>query len=183
MSDTIERELKYSINTLPTSLKDVVLIKQYYFNPNGILKVISKIFDNLDLKDISTYRFRIIDDGKGKKNILTLKTKGLFERNEYEKEVSDEVRDLILSLPIFATIIKKRYIDSYDNYCFEFDEYLNLNKDLYTVEIELNDFNDTIKLEIENILQNHYNVTFVDVTSDSSYKNANLIKKFGEKKI
>lgn len=183
MADTIERELKYCINTLPLSLSKPIYIEQYYFNPKGIESILSSTFPNVDLKTITTFRFRIIKDEFSFKNILTLKTQGLFERNEYEKEVDDNIKDIILTLPIISKIVKNRYIDSFNSFNFEFDEYLNLNTNLYTVEIELDDFNELVKSNIEDILLNHYNISFTDVTNDPSYKNANLIKKFGEKKI
>ena len=75
-------------------------------------------------------------------------------------------------------MIKNRYKINKSLYTFEFDEYLNLKTNLYTCEVEDEEF-DKHQVEIEDILKNYFKLDFVDVTLDPKYKNSNLIKYFG----
>ncbi len=169
----IERELKYVVDKIPQSFNKVLKIRQYYFRPSKSSKLISKLFP--EAMDIRTYRLRIIDD----KAILTLKTEGILSRNEYEKEVDQEIKELILSDEITSEIIKNRYFYYFDNYTVELDEYLNLKNKLLTAEVEY--FSDDIsyhKKNIESILVNNLDLEISDVSFDFRYKNSNLHQFF-----
>ena len=65
----------------------------------------------------------------------------------------------------------------YNEYVFEFDEYLNLTTKLYTCEVEDQNLEKNQK-DIEFILINHFNLEIKDVTLDPKYKNNNITKYF-----
>lgn len=174
----IETEVKYLINKLPSDLHEPLYIEQRYFTPVKTLSSILKLFDLESLDNIPTRRVRLIKTDKIK-YVITLKTKGMYSREEYEKEISEELYNEILKEEILSCVIKNRYKVSKSIYTFEFDEYLNLNTTLFTCEVEDNDFN-LHKTEIEDILKNYFKVEFIDVTLNPKYKNSNLIKYFGK---
>ena len=173
----IETEVKYLINKLPGDLPNPMYIEQRYFEPVNTLDKILKLFDLDSLENIPTRRIRLIKTDRIS-FVITLKTKGMYSRVEYEKEISEELYNEILKEEIKSCIIKNRYKIKINNYVFEFDEYLNLKEKLFTCEIEGENILDN-QNEIEDILLNYFNLEFKDVTLDGKYKNSNLIKYFG----
>ena len=87
------------------------------------------------------------------------------------------MKNKILKQPIISTIVKNRYIIKYDEYNFEFDEYLNLGYNLFTVEIEFKSDMENNKRTIEMILDKYFKLKYKDVTFDPSYKNSNLLNR------
>lgn len=175
-----EKEVKYLVNSLPTDFEDVYHIEQYYFNPKGVEEKLKRIFKLDSLNNISTTRIRKIIHNDDTYYVLTIKSKGLIERDEYEELISEESFNLFLNQEIETKIIKNRYVVHYDDLKFEFDEYLNVNIDGYSLEVEDEDVLNKIDI-IEDVLKNHFHLQYKDVTFDNRYKNSNLIKYFGEK--
>ena len=173
----IETEVKYLINKLPDNLPAPLYIEQRYFEPIKTYNQILDLFNLESLNGISTKRVRLIKTCKIS-YVITLKTKGLYSREEYEKEISEELYNQILKEEMKSCVIKNRYKINYLQYTFEFDEYLNLKTKLYTCEVEDNEF-DKHKEEIENSLKEYFKLEFLDVTLNPKYKNSNLIKYFG----
>lgn len=174
---TIETEVKYLINKLPNDLPSPLYIEQRYFETVKTLNKILDLFNLENLNNISTKRIRLIKTDKIS-YVITLKTKGLYSREEYEQEISEEFYQEILKENILSCVIKNRYKVNYLNYVFEFDEYLNLKTKLYTCEVEDSEF-DKHQEEIEDILKNYFKLDYLDVTLNPKYKNSNLIKYFG----
>lgn len=174
---TIETEVKYLINKLPNDLPNPLYIEQRYFETVKTLNKILDLFNLENLNNISTKRIRLIKTDKIS-YVITLKTKGLYSREEYEQEISEEFYQEILKENILSCVIKNRYKVNYLNYVFEFDEYLNLKTKLYTCEVEDSEF-DKHQEEIEDILKNYFKLDYLDVTLNPKYKNSNLIKYFG----
>ena len=87
------------------------------------------------------------------------------------------MKNKILKQPIISTIVKNRYIIKYGEYNFEFDEYLNLGYNLFTVEIEFKSDMENNKRTIEMILDKYFKLKYKDVTFDPSYKNSNLLNR------
>lgn len=173
----IEKEVKYLIDKLPSNLTDFLYFEQYYFECIDIENDILKLFNLNSLEVFSTKRIRFIKSRNGEKYILTLKTSGLYEREELEKEISKDLFDKILNQNILSCVKKNRYVKRYKEYVFEFDEYLNLTTKLYTCEVEDQNLEKN-KDDIEFILINHFNLTINDVTLDPKYKNNNITKYF-----
>ncbi len=173
----IENELKYVINELPCNLNEPYQIIQYYFDPRNLENDLMNIFKINDLSTITTFRLRLVEHLSIKHNYLTLKSKGLLSRKEYEVEIDDKMKNKILKQPIISTIVKNRYIIKYDEYNFEFDEYLNLGYNLFTVEIEFKSDMENNKRTIEMILDKYFKLKYKDVTFDPSYKNSNLLNR------
>ncbi len=171
----IETEIKYLINHLPNNLPIPNYIEQRYFKMDGKEEVLKQIFNLKTLDNIKTSRVRLIKN-QDIKYVLTLKTSGLYSREEYEQIISFELYQDLINQPLKSCIIKNRYIINYANFKFEFDEYLNLKNPLYTVEVETNDL--TNQEQIEEILSNVFKLKFKDVTLDPRYKNSNLTKYF-----
>lgn len=174
---TIETEVKYLINKLPDNLPNPMYIEQRYFEPVNTLNKILELFNLNSLENISTKRVRLIKTDKIS-YVITLKTKGMYSREEYEVEISEKLYNEILKEKILSCVIKNRYKINNSIYTFEFDEYLNLKIKLFTCEIEDNEF-DKHKDEIESILKDYFKLEFIDVTLNPKYKNSNLIKYFG----
>lgn len=173
----IETEVKYLINKLPINLPNPMYIEQRYFEPVNTLDKILTLFNLESLNGIPTKRIRLIKTNQIS-YVITLKTKGLYSRVEYEKEISEELYNEILKEEVKSCVIKNRYKIKIKNYVFEFDEYLNLKKSLFTCEVEDENILEHQK-DIENILLNYFNLEFKDVTLDHKYKNSNLVKYFG----
>lgn len=174
-----ETEYKYLINQLPkfTNYKKYYFNQTYFSKNQETLARIRKIFPQLTLEsfeEINTFRIRKVISEQ-KQYILTLKTKGLLTRKEYEEEITED--DYLFFLRFSEKTIKKyRYVEIVNNYTFEFDKYLNTINDLLTVEVETE-----ITLEnqknIEDILHNYYKLTYQNVTDKKEYKNKYLQTK------
>ena len=115
----IETEVKYLINKLPDNLPAALYIEQRYFEPDKTKNIILELFNLNSLENISTKRVRLIKSNQIS-YVITLKTKGLYTREEYEKEISEELYNLILTEEINSCVIKNRYKINYLNYIFEF---------------------------------------------------------------
>lgn len=172
----IETEYKFLVNKIPEVFDSIYNITQSYFTLNDITKTeIKKIFtilNNDDFELINTYRIRIVSCNNITKYIITLKTKGLNSRKEYEEEITKEQYDLFNKYS-YKTIIKNRYVAQYNNYVFEFDEYFNLVEDIITCEVETK-IEDVNYNNITNILKNYFHIEFQDVTNEKKYKNKYL---------
>ena len=173
----IEKEVKYLINKIPSNVIEFSYFEQYYFECITVEKDLLKLFNLNSLEGFNTKRIRLIRKNEITKYILTLKTSGLYEREELEKEISKDLFFKFLNEPILSSVKKNRYFVPHDGFLFEFDEYLNLNSLLYTCEVE--DFNlENNKHKIEEILKSYFQVEFKDVTLDPKYKNSNITKYF-----
>ena len=173
----IETEVKFLINKLPDNLTEPLYIEQRYFEPVKTLEKILDLFKLDNLNNISTKRVRLIKTDKIS-YVITLKTKGLYSREEYEEEITKELYDAILKEEIKSCVIKNRYKVKYLDFIFEFDEYLNLKNKLYTCEVEDNNLDKHQEI-IENCLKDYFKLEYLDVTLNPKYKNSNLIKYFG----
>lgn len=174
----IETEIKYLIDKLPANLPSPNYIEQRYFLMDGKEEVLKNIFQLDTLLEIKTCRIRLIKDSSKINYVLTLKSSGLYSRKEYEKIIDYNLYQEFLKQPITSCIIKNRYTIEKNNFVFEFDEYLNLNQSLYTVEIETDNLNNTCK--IERILNDVFQIKYLDVSLNPKYKNSNLQKYFGK---
>ena len=151
--------------------------EQYYFECITVEKDLLELFNLNSLEGFNTKRIRLIKKNEITKYVLTLKTSGLYEREELEKEISKDLFFKFLNEPILSSVKKNRYFVPYDGFLFEFDEYLNLNSLLYTCEVEDFDLENN-KHKIEEILKSYFQVEFKDVTLDPKYKNSNITKYF-----
>jgi CYTH domain-containing protein len=173
----IEKEVKYLINKIPSNVIEFSYFEQYYFECITVEKDLLELFNLNSLEGFNTKRIRLIRKNEITKYILTLKTCGLYEREELEKEISKDLFFKFLNEPILSSVKKNRYFVPHDGFLFEFDEYLNLNSLLYTCEVEDFDLENN-KHKIEEILKYYFQVEFKDVTLDPKYKNSNITKYF-----
>lgn len=185
--NNIETEFKFKIDRLPVEYlanAKKCYFKQIYFNGEEKQDVLKELFPSIDFSSIRTYRVRYIKCNEQEKIILTIKSGTLpngMSRTEIEKEIDNDIASALLDGSVLSTIIKNRYIDNYQEYCFEFDEYLNLRTELYTVEIEVSDnvkYEDNVE-KLLKMVEEHYHVECRDVTFNPMYKNSNLIRYFG----
>ena len=185
---SLETEFKFRINKIPTvnfENAKKYYFEQTYFNGRGKIDLLKDFFSDTDFNNISTYRIRHIDSASSKKIILTIKSPSLpngMSRIEKECEISEDDAKKLLADVETDTIKKYRYIDTYKGYNFEFDEYLNLGTNLYTVEVEVSD---DVKYEEEvgkfiYLIEDRYDIKCRDVTFNPVYKNSNLHKFFGK---
>lgn len=186
-----EIEYKYLIKKLPFDKESQNIKKKYieqiYFKTSAEKNEFIKKKVNLDsIENITTFRVRKIIENNLTYYILTLKTTGQLQREEYEAFLS-EYEYRYLSEEIVTVIIKNRYIEDviYNDktYTFEFDEYLNLNIDLLTCEVEVDSLDKRLKEDIEHILKDVYGLDYEDVTNEKKYKNKYLTETFGTKPI
>lgn len=186
-----EIEYKYLIKKLPFDKESQNIKKKYieqiYFKTSAEKNEFIKKKVNLDsIENITTFRVRKIIENNLTYYILTLKTTGQLQREEYEAFLS-EYEYRYLSEEIVTVIIKNRYIEDviYNDktYTFEFDEYLNLNIDLLTCEVEVDSIDKRLKEDIEHILRDVYGLDYEDVTNEKKYKNKYLTETFGTKPI
>lgn len=186
-----EIEYKYLIKKLPFDIENQNIKKKYieqiYFKTSDEKNEFLKKKVNLQsIENITTFRVRKIIENNLTYYILTLKTTGELQREEYEAFLS-EYEYSYLSKEVISVIVKNRYIEDilYNDktYTFEFDEYLNLNTDLFTCEVEVDSLDKSLKEDIEYILGNVYGLDYEDVTKDKKYKNKYLTETFGTKPI
>ena len=122
----IEKEVKYLINKIPTKALEFSYFEQYYFECITVEKDLLELFNLNSLEGFNTKRIRLIKKNEITKYILTLKTSGLYEREELEQEVSIDLFEKILNETILSCVKKNRYFVTYNGFTFEFDEYLRL---------------------------------------------------------
>ena len=174
----IEKEYKFIVNKIPEHCSECFDIRQIYIDKQQTEKYLIQILKIPinETSQIDNVRVRIITNkNKENKYFLTAKTSGLIERNEYEKEISQNTAINIISLKIIGEIHKKRYIFNNFGYKFEFDEYFNY-KNLITCEIEVNKENDNYN-KIISILKEKYNLKIKDITLKADYKNSNIARR------
>lgn len=114
-----------------------------------------------------TVRIRI-SDNNGFITIKGASTDNGLSRYEWEKQISlDDANDL-LSLCSGGIIDKTRYKVLFDSYIYEVDEFHGDNDGLVIAEVELNDVSDNPKFP-----------DFIgkEVTGDKRYYNSNLLKE------
>ena len=168
----IEAEYKYIVDKIPKENAVKKDIMQFYIQPTRELKKLLNVqFD----EKICTARVRIENLKDNQKYILTLKTDGIFKREEYEKEIDANFAKKLLKNPI-SFINKTRYVVNVDGIKFEFDEYKGHLKGLKTCEIEVQN-NNISQFEIEKYFENYFKIKFENVTFDKKYLNSNLAKK------
>lgn len=186
--NNLETEFKFKIDKLPSINFDKAkkyYIKQIYFDGKNNTKLLEELFPTVDFSIINTYRIRYIESDNKKSIILTVKSKPLangLSRIEEEKEIDEDIVSKLICEQSSNTIIKNRYVDTYNGYKFEFDEYLNLKIDLYTCEIEV-DSNTEYEKEVNRfmkMIEDHYGLECLDITFNPIYKNSNLQKYFGK---
>ena len=199
--NNLETEFKFKIDKLPSINFDKAkkyYIKQIYFDGKNNTKLLEdllveylttriseELFPTVDFSIINTYRIRYIESDNKKSIILTVKSKPLangLSRIEEEKEIDEDIVSKLIYEQSSNTIIKNRYVDTYNGYKFEFDEYLNLKIDLYTCEIEV-DSNTEYEKEVNRfmkMIEDHYGLECLDITFNPIYKNSNLQKYFGK---
>ena len=180
---SIETELKYKVNKLPNKYDKKISIIQTYFDGFKKEDILHKIFPEIDIDNISTFRTRQIKVNDNIEYILTLKTKSNdgYSRFEYEKNIDIDTYKSLITDNELSIVIKNRYVLKYNNYKFEFDEYLNTKEYLITCEVELdNNDLDSIEKEKENIekILEEFGLEYIDVTMDYRYKNSNITKYF-----
>ena len=186
--NNLETEFKFRINKIPTVNFENVkkyYFEQTYFNGRSKIDLLNCFFPDTDFTIINTYRIRHIESSDEKNIILTIKSASLsngLSRIEKECEISEEDACKMLDNVNTDTIKKYRYVDKYNGYKFEFDEYLNLGTNLYTVEVEVSD---DVKYEEEvgkfiSLIEDRYEIKCRDVTFNPVYKNSNLHKYFGK---
>lgn len=176
-----ETEYKFLVNDFPlgVDLKRPCEIVQIYFDGTKKIKELQELFPDVDLELIDTFRVRMVTYYKNSCYIATLKTKGAVSRDEYEVHGSKEKITSLYTDNMLSIVIKNRYVMYHKTYCFEFDEYLNLNTPLITVEVEINQLDcGEKKQEIIDILTNDFKLNAIDVTCDNRYKNSNITKYF-----
>lgn len=175
-----EIELKYKVNKIPLQYNRKLLINQIYFDGLKYVEVLNKIFKNIDLDLISTFRVRKIKENNNIKYVVTIKSKGIsFSRFEFEREIDEKTFKLLSSEPL-SEVKKNRYIVNQYGFIFEFDEYLNLKSDLITCEVEFQN-EDVLKRDksvVEKVFKELFEIEYLDVTFDNRYKNSNLTQYF-----
>ncbi|MBQ0017158.1 MAG: hypothetical protein KBT30_00830, partial [Clostridiales bacterium] len=160
-------------------------IKQFYLsflNKNSlVLKQLKQIVQAPDDENINDVRVRF-EKFNGKNTcFLTLKTKGDFIRNEYQKQISSNLATFLVKKFASTFVEKQRTLFTYESknhnltLNFEFDEYKTpiINS---TVEVEVQ--NKSIsKSFIEKLLKDYFKLSFTDITRNNSFKNKNLSVK------
>ena len=173
MKQNMEIEYKFLVNFIPTDYEKKVSIWQTYLYLENNLDFIKSKFKKINETKIDVCRLRIVKTTEIK-YYLTLKSKGLFKRKEYECELTKSEAENLLKGKNKGSIRKDRYLVKYNDLSFEFDRYLDSN--LITVEVEVQNKN-VSQNEIYSILSNHFKLDFKDVTFDEKYKNNNLAEK------
>lgn len=156
--------------------KDCKHIIQYYLDMSrgDIQEFLTTCFGNdIKFSNFAEARIRIIDN---KKAFVTLKSRGLENRRELEKEIPVQYAEMFTDRAI-SYVEKNRYsaTDRCRELTLEVDDYLDRD-DLRVVEVEYDPERETaedIREFVEMGLSGHqYYLT--DVTKDSNYKNKNL---------
>lgn len=145
----IEKERKFKLKKLPENINTAAgeKIEQYYLILN-------------ETEKREGYKSKRIRLKNGIKATLTLKSAGLKERRELEKEISIiEYEELKKEAEKY--ISKTRYIWSYNNFNVEIDIFNNIN---------------LIMAEVESEDTDNFNAPegWVEVTNDALYQNNNL---------
>lgn len=183
---SIEAEYKFLVDKLPYDYDRKELITQFYFDKESKKDLIKKVFalSEEEFLELSTARIRVYECEERTRYILTVKSKGGFSRKEYEKDIPLDLFEEFKKGKIFSIIVKNRYCVfkeyNHKNYCFEFDEYLNLKEKMYTCEIEINpnEEKELTSIKLQELLQKYFKIKAIDVTNDYRYKNSNLHKYF-----
>ena len=131
--------------------KPAITIEQYY----------------LSINDVSEVRIRIIDD---KKAILGIKSSRLYQRDEFEYDISlaDAEKMVAEFTHVYGSIKKLRRYINFKGFLFEVDEFLEFNKGLIIAELEL-----------KSMMQQYETPDWCgeDITSYEQYYNHCLAKK------
>lgn len=169
MNLNVETEYKYLISQIPKICKSPTHICQYYLSNNSITFLNN--FLNTNFNNEHSFRIRNIDD---KIFYLTIKSKGLLKRQEYEITIDEQMFNCLYKKYAINQIQKERYILLHNNLKYEFDSY-KIPEKLNTVEVEVKHPNIETKEEIENYLK-YLGVRFKDITYLENYKNNNLAR-------
>jgi len=181
-----EIEKKYLLSRLPEVVKaknKATKIEQTYLdhlNDITVLLVIQELFGKLDLQAIAETRIRRKVKGNGSvKCLFTCKSDGTLSREEYEKEIPQEVFNKLLECQSLGKVNKVRYEDDIEidgeKLVVEVDVYHDNLEGLFSAEIEIPA--KFIKKDLQKLLLERYgDNTIKDVTEDKSYKNKNLAK-------
>ncbi len=173
----VEKEYKFLVNKLPEiERNEKIYIVQYYFDIKKIIAILPKYFklNDRQLKDIHSVRLRISKTKQGTKYVLNAKSNALFERLEYECEISQQTSTKLLdNFHTIGQIVKVRNVYLLNDLTFEFDVYQN--KNLIVCEVEVED-EQKYKIILD-ILTKKLNLIVKDITFGEKYKNYNLIKE------
>lgn len=183
----IECEKKYRVyglkeTDMPKALSKRNLEQFYLDKENPKLKdFVCYIFDlkKEKLENISEARVRVVN---GERFLLTIKSGGDMKREEYETEITFLGEDLIRDYAI-SKISKTRYdcpsVSSYNT--IEIDFYND--RDMVVAEMEFDPY-ELDELEVDKQVRDTLKmlgaVMVTDVTTDKSYKNANLAIPFAQ---
>lgn len=176
-----EIEYKFLVDSIPVT-QDKTFISQFYIQDTNALSFAFKTL-RLSKKQsnaIDTVRIRESLSSQSKKYYLTAKTKGDFIRQEYEKEIPENIA-LALIKYTNKTIKKVRSSVTVDDLKFEFDFYFERADRLKICEIEVK--NDKKYAKILKIFENYFKIQARDVTCIKEYKNFNLAKEIENERI
>ncbi len=176
-----EIEYKFLVDSIPVT-QDKTFISQFYIQDTNALSFAFKILrlSKKKSKDIDTVRVRESLSSQSKKYYLTAKTKGDFIRQEYEKEIPENIA-LVLIKHSNKSISKVRSSVTVDDLKFEFDFYFERADRLKICEIEVK--NDKNYAKILKIFENYFKIQAKDVTCIKEYKNFNLAKEIENERI
>ena len=174
-----ETEFKFLVSAFPEKYDEKLEIEQVYFDHTKKSKLVTSLLGLENLDNIDTARVRSIKKQNKQSYFLTVKSKGLFERKEYEKQISKSLYDFLME-DALSVVRKNRYILKIDKYKLEFDQYKN-KQGLITCEVEIE--NKNIKQQYDEIFNiiNNLGICAKNVTEDKKYKNDNLAEKIIEK--
>ena len=174
-----EAEFKFLVSALPDKFDEKLEIVQIYFDHTKKMQFVKALFGVENIDDIDTARIRSIKTKNNQSYFVTIKSKGLFERKEYEKQISKSLYDFLME-DAMSAIHKNRYVVYIDKYKLEFDEYKN-KQGLVTCEVEVE--NKNIKQQYDEIIKiiNNLGICAKNITENEKYKNNNLAEKIIEK--
>ena len=124
------------------------LINQVYLSVEKNTDLIKNIFklNASEIEKINEVRIRQQIHDANTIYYLTAKSKGDFERLEYEKVIDKDLAKHLIETSKIGSVRKNRHIIKIKDFKFEFDEYLGKYEQLKTVEVEVQDKKDYIKL-------------------------------------
>ncbi len=148
-------------------------IKQYYFNFNKYEMLLRHMF-NMGDAQIEESRVRVVN---GTNYVLTLKTAGNVERQEFETQIDESLAQVLLFNNTVSKVEKQRYVKENSGIKYEFDK-ITYPKSMMLVEVELPSKDPKFYEFITKTMQG-LGIKFTDVTNNSEYKNKNIATSLG----
>jgi CYTH domain-containing protein len=180
-SVTIETELKFKLQALPTCICNPSILQQTYLDGQGDSDLFNRLMllDGLDMNEMGTIkevRLRTQSNLDKIEHILTLKSDGQMSRKEFECQLSTESYDWYkqrktIGKPI--TKIRYQYPIPETTLILEVDQYLEQHTGLIIAEVEF-DPSQYNKQHVTFYVIKTLGNTVNDVTNDKTYKNAYL---------